>query len=97
MMKPSVILYNAARGAVTDEAAIADALLQNKIGAFGCDVYSIEPFPSTHPMQKISNLDNVCLTPHMAWASYEARNRCIDEVVENIRAFQSGISRNKVN
>ena len=97
MMKPSVILYNAARGAVTDEAAIADAVLENKIGAFGCDVYSVEPFPASHPMQKISNLPNVCLTPHMAWASFEARNLCIDEVIENIKAFGLGIARNKVN
>ena len=97
MMKPSVILYNAARGAVTDEKAVADALLTNKIGAFGCDVYSTEPFPIDHPMQKIANLPNVCLTPHMAWASYEARNLCIDEVIENIRAFKNGTARNKVN
>ena len=97
MMKPSVILYNAARGAVTDEAAIADAVLNKKIGAFGCDVYSVEPFPASHPMQKISNLPNVCLTPHMAWASFEARNLCIDEVIENIKAFGLGIARNRVN
>ncbi len=97
MMKPSVILYNAARGAVTDEAAIAEAVLDKKIGAFGCDVYSVEPFPASHPMQKISNLPNVCLTPHMAWASFEARNLCIDEVIENIKAFKLGITRNKVN
>ena len=97
MMKPSVILYNAARGAVTDEAAITEAILNKKIGAFGCDVYSAEPFPSDHPMSRIAALPNVCLTPHMAWASYEARNLCIDEVIENIRAFKSGFARNKVN
>ena len=97
MMKPSVILYNAARGAVTDESAVVEAVITNKIGAFGCDVYSVEPFPENHPMQKITNLPNVCLTPHMAWASYEARNLCIDEVIENIRAFKNGIERNKVN
>ena len=97
MMKPSVILYNAARGAVTDELAVAESVLTSKIGAFGCDVYSVEPFPENNPMQKIANLPNVCLTPHMAWASYEARNLCIDEVIENIRAFKNGIERNKVN
>ena len=97
MMKPSVILYNAARGAVTDESAVAEAVITNKIGAFGCDVYSVEPFPEDHPMQKITKFPNVCLTPHMAWASYEARNLCIDEVIENIRAFKNGIERNKVN
>lgn len=97
MMKPSVIIYNAARGAVTDENAVADAILAGKVGAFGCDVYSIEPFPSSHPMQKIAKLDNVCLTPHMAWASFEARNLCIDEVILNIESFKNGIKRNSVN
>ena len=96
MMKSNVILYNAARGAVTDEEAIAEAVLKNKIGAFGCDVYSVEPFPSNHPMQKIARLENVCLTPHMAWASYEARNLCIDEVLENINAFKNGKKRNAI-
>ena len=97
MMKPSVILYNAARGAVTNEVAVVEAVLEGKIGAFGCDVYSIEPYPAEHPMTRIASLPNVCLTPHMAWASYEARNLCIDEVIENIRAFKSGVARNKVN
>ncbi len=97
LMKKSVILYNAARGAVTDEAAIAEAVLEKKIAAYGCDVYSQEPFPSHHPMQKIATLNNVCLTPHMAWASYEARDLCIDEVILNINAFKKGIKRNAVN
>ncbi len=97
LMKPNVILYNAARGAVTDENAVADAILSGAIGAFGCDVYSVEPFPENHPMQKIARLDNVCLTPHMAWASFEARNLCIDEVILNIEAFKNGGRRNAVN
>ena len=96
MMKPTVIFYNAARGAVTDEAAVSDAILDKKIGAFGCDVYSVEPFPIEHPMNRIASLPNVCLTPHMAWASYEARNLCIDEVIENIAAFKNGKKRNSV-
>lgn len=97
LMKNSVILYNAARGAVTDEEAVADAILSGKIGAFGCDVYSVEPFPEAHPFQKIASLDNVCLTPHMAWASFEARDLCIDEVILNIKAFKNGTPRNSVN
>lgn len=96
MMKSSVILYNAARGAVTDEEAVAEAVLNKQIGAFGCDVYSVEPFPINHPMQRISQLENVCLTPHMAWASYEARNLCIDEVLKNINSFKNGEKRNSV-
>ena len=97
LMKDNVILYNAARGAVTDEVAVADAILSGKIAAFGCDVYSIEPFPEAHPMHNISTLDNVCLTPHMAWASFEARDLCIDEVILNINAYKNGTPRNSVN
>ena len=96
MMKSNVILYNAARGAVTDEAAVADALMSRKIGAFGTDVYSFEPFPSDHPFNKIMALSNVCLTPHMAWASYEARCLCVEEVVKNIDAYSHGIKRNAI-
>jgi len=96
VMKKSVILYNAARGAVTDEKAVAKAIENGDIGAFGCDVYSTEPFPKEHPMYRIKDRENVLLTPHMAWASYEARNLCLDEMIENIRAFSSGKKRNAV-
>ncbi len=96
VMKKNVILYNAARGAVTDEEAVAKAIENGDIGAFGCDVYSIEPFPKEHPMYRIKDRENVLLTPHMAWASYEARNLCLDEMIENIRAFSAGEKRNSV-
>ena len=96
MMKKSVILYNAARGAVTDEKTVAQAILNKEIGAFGTDVYSTEPFPVDHPFTEISNMPNVCLTPHMAWASYEARSLCVEEVIKNIKAFEEGIERNVV-
>lgn len=96
LMKPSVILYNAARGAVTDEKAVAKAIAENKIAAFGCDVYSVEPMSTEHPFYAIKELPNVCLTPHMAWASKEARERCLFEIIENIRAFQNGEKRNCV-
>lgn len=96
LMKSSVILYNAARGAVTDERAVADAVKNGDIGAFGSDVYSLEPFGKEHPMYEIKSLPNVCLTPHMAWGSYEARNRCVDEIIENIKAFENGRRRNAV-
>lgn len=96
LMKRSVILYNAARGAVTDEAEVAQAIKDGRIGAFGCDVYSAEPFPADHPMYSIKDRENVLLTPHMAWASYEARSLCLDEMIENIKAYQQGIKRNAV-
>lgn len=97
LMKKNVILYNAARGAVTDEEAVAEAIISGYIGAFGSDVFSEEPLPRDNPMFKIAKLPNVCLTPHMAWASSEARNLCLDEMIENIKGFQKGIRRNAVN
>ena len=96
LMKNDVIIVNTARGAVLDEQAVCDALTDKKIGAFGTDVYSTEPFAKDHPFFKIKDMDNVCLTPHMAWGSFEARTRCIDEIAENIKAFQRGEERNRV-
>lgn len=89
-MKDGVILVNVARGAVTDESAIAEAIKAGKIGAFGCDVYSTEPFRDDHPFYEIKNLPNVCLTPHMAWGAYEARVRCLNEIIKNIKCFFAG-------
>lgn len=96
LMKSDVILVNVARGAVVDESAVAEAVISGEIGAFGCDVYSVEPFPEDHPYNKIKNLPNVCLTPHMAWGAHEARNRCLSEVAENIRFFFAGYKRNRI-
>lgn len=96
LMKRDVILVNAARGAVTDEDAICEAIKTGKIGAFGTDVYSKEPFDAGHPFGEIMRLPNVCLTPHMAWGALEARCRCISEVAENIKAFTRGEVRNRV-
>ena len=96
LMKPSVILVNEARGAVLDEKAVAEAVLNNKIAAFGSDVYSAEPFPSEHPYHKIKDMKNVILTPHAAWGSYEARERCINIITNNIDSFLGGNFLNRV-
>ncbi len=96
MMKDGVIIVNMARGAVLDEAAVADALLNGKIGAFGCDVYSSEPFDKAHPYNSILDRRNVILTPHCAWGSYEARERCINIIADNIIAFFDGKIQNRV-
>ncbi len=96
LMKPSAILVNVARGAVIDEEAVTDAVLGGRLGGLGIDVYSTEPLPEEHPFQQIVGLDNVCLTPHMAWGAYEARVRCLQEVAENIRAFNRGEKRSRV-
>lgn len=96
LMKPNVILVNEARGAILDECAIADAIESGKIAAFGCDVYSTEPFGIDHPYNRIKHLDNVLLTPHSAWGAYEARERCINIIAENIESFVMGRKLNRV-
>ncbi len=96
LMKPDTILVNVARGAVTDEAAIARAVLDGRLLGFGCDVYSTEPFREGHPFSALLGHPCVCLTPHMAWGSYEARSRCLATMVENIKAYYRGERKNRV-
>lgn len=96
MLKREAIVINVARGAVTDEKALAEALKQGSIGGLGVDVYSREPFPEDHPFYELRENDRACFTPHMAWGAYEARVRCLDEMILNIRAFVNGERRNRV-
>ncbi len=96
VMKDGVMLLNVARGAVLDERAVADAVLSGKIGFFGCDVYSVEPYGADHPYTEIADLPQVCLTPHMAWGASEARTLCLDECCENIRSYLAGGTRSRV-
>ncbi len=96
MMKQTAIMVNTARGAVTDEAALAEAILENRLGGIGIDVFSKEPFDADHPYQKILDKDNVILTPHTAWGAQETRNRVIVEMAHNIRAFYDGENRNRI-
>ena len=96
MMKPSAILINVARGAVTDETALVNAIEEGRLGGIGIDVYSKEPYPADHAYHRVSHLPNVCLTPHMAWGGYETRVRLMNEIAQNIDAFQKGTRRNRV-
>lgn len=96
MMRQGAILVNAARGAVTDEQAVAKALLSGKLGGFGTDVYSTEPYPRNHPFAELQGHPNACLTPHMAWGAYESRVKLLEEINKNISAFVSGDKRNRV-
>lgn len=96
LMKQHAIVINVARGAVTDEAALAKAVLENRIGGLGVDVYSTEPFPLDHPFSAIAKHPNVCMTPHMAWGGYETRVRLLDEVYLNICSFLNGETRNRI-
>lgn len=95
-MKKDAIFINVARGGVADEAALADAIEQGALGGIGIDVYTAEPFDANHPYSRIMHLDNVCLTPHMAWGAYESRKRCLDEIIQNIKAFNKGEKRNRI-
>lgn len=96
MMKQGVIIVNTARGAVTDEKALTCAVLSGKIGGFGTDVYSVEPFGSDHPFNELCNNKNVIMTPHMAWGSYESRARCVKMMAENIENFYKGKTHNRI-
>lgn len=96
LMKPDVVLVNEARGAVLCEEDVADAVESGRIAAFGCDVYSAEPFGENHPYNRIKSYKNVILTPHAAWGAYEARERCISIIADNIETFVSGKIKNRV-
>lgn len=95
-MKPDAILVNVARGAVCDEEALCAAILEGRLGGLGVDVYTKEPFPADSPYNRVMHMDNVCLTPHMAWGAYEARNRCLQEICLNIESFHRGERRNRL-
>ena len=95
-MKDGVMLVNVARGKILDEEAVAQAVESGKIGAFGTDVYSVEPLQNESPFSRLPGLTNVCFTPHMAWAAYESRKRLMDEIYQNIKAFENGQTRNRV-
>lgn len=89
-MKPDALVINVARGAVCDEEALCKAVAEGKLGGIGADVYSNEPFGENSPYYAVKDMDNVCLTPHMAWGAYEARVRCLSEIEKSIDAFLSG-------
>jgi glycerate dehydrogenase len=88
-MKNDAIVVNTARGALIDQQALADALRSGEIGGAGIDVLPTEPPPADDPLLA-ADIPNLVLTPHIAWAAKEARQRVIDQVAENIRAFYEG-------
>ncbi|MBQ8321990.1 MAG: hydroxyacid dehydrogenase [Clostridia bacterium] len=95
-MKRDVIIVNEARGAVVNESDVRDAVIEKRIGGYGCDVYSKEPFDKSHPYNDIMLLPNVLLTPHAAWGAYEARERCLNIIIDNINSFIEGKFLNRV-
>lgn len=96
-MKETAILINVARGAVVNEKDLAEALLTGKIRAAGLDVLNPEPMAKDSPLLDIQDSGKLFVTPHMAWASTEARKRCLEEVKLNVLAWQNHAPRNIVN
>lgn len=95
-MKSTAILINVARGPVVNDADLYEALEHNVIAGAGLDVLGKEPMEKTNPLGRIKDSRKLLITPHMAWASVEARTRCIQEVYRNIEAFAVGEERNRV-
>lgn len=95
LMKPTALLVNTARGAIVDNAALADALRRGEIGGAALDVLDVEPPPVDHPLLA-GDIPNLIVTPHTAWAGRQARQNAVDQTVANIQAFLDGSPRNLV-
>lgn len=93
LLPRTAIVVNTSRGKVVDEAALASALNANRLAGAFVDVLSAEPPPRTNPLLSASN---AVITPHIAWATLEARRRLVRETAENLAAFQRGERRNRV-
>lgn len=95
LLKPKAILLNTARGGIVDEQALAEALRSGHLAGAGIDVLATEP-PSPDAPLLAQGIPNLILTPHTAWASRQARQRLIDELVLNIQGYCTGAVRNRI-
>lgn len=96
-MKRSAVLINVARGPVVNNAELWEALEAGEIAAAGLDVLEKEPMEPENPLSRFQDSSRLIITPHLAWASVEARKRCVEETCLNIGAFLRGEERNVVN
>ena len=96
MMKKTALLLNLGRGPIVNEDALAKALKEDWIGGAGLDVLTMEPMAATNPLIEIQDSSKLIITPHIAWATIEARQRVTEEVYQNIIAFREGKERNVV-
>ena len=95
-MKKTALLLNLGRGGIVNESDLADALETGQIGGAGLDVLASEPPKPENKLFKIKKSYNIFISPHIAWASVEARMKLVDEIYENINAFNNNQSRNRV-
>ena len=95
-MKSSAYFINVGRGPIVVEEDLARALEEDQIRAAGLDVLCVEPMPLDNPLLKFKDSSKIIITPHVAWATSEARQRCVDVVTENIKAFLRGEEKNVV-
>ena len=86
-MKPSAVFLNLGRGPIVDEAALTEALNTGMIAAAGLDVLSQEPMSEDNPLRSIKDSERLIITPHIAWASIEARTRLMEIILEQIKEF----------
>ena len=93
-MKSSAIILNLGRGGIIDESALADALEAGTIAGAGTDVLTREPIAADNPLMRIKDSGRLVITPHIAWATVEARQRCAEEVFLNMEAWLKGEERN---
>ncbi|MDY6468163.1 2-hydroxyacid dehydrogenase [Acinetobacter faecalis] len=95
-MKPSAFLINCARGGIVNEQDLADALIAGKIAGAATDVLMVEP-PKDGNVLLNSEIPNILITPHSAWGSVDARQRIVQQMVENVEAFKKGQPIRQVN
>ena len=95
LMKPTALLINTARGGIVDEVALLHAVQTKIIAGAALDVLSVEPPPADHILLQCQ-LPNLIITPHVAWAAREARQRCVNEIALNIAAFKRNEMRNRL-
>jgi glycerate dehydrogenase len=93
-MKSNAFLLNTSRGPLVDERALADALMSGQIAGAGIDVVEIEP-PRSESL--LYQAPNCYITPHIAWATKEARTRLLNTAVENVKSYLTGKPQNVVN
>ena len=84
------------RGPIVVEADLAKALDEELIAGAALDVFEVEPIKEDNPLISIRNKENLVVTPHIAWASVEARVRLFEEVINNFKAFYNGEIRGRV-